>query len=105
MKTNFIIIFLFLITSSAYARSKFCPEAELSEEQTAQVKELRKNVKANTEGLSKEEKRAAWVDLQQSILDIATSEEQKLLFLYALRAENIREAVLKRDFLKSKQLK
>ena len=78
MKTNFIILFLFLITSSAYTRSKFCPEAELSGEQKAQVKELRKNFKANKEGLNREEKRAAWADLQQSILnDIAISEEQQ----------------------------
>ena len=77
MKTNFILIFLFLITSSAYTRSKSCPEAQLSVEQTDQIKDLRKNFRANKEGLNREEKRAAWAGLQQSILDIATSQEQR----------------------------
>ena len=45
MKTNLILISLFFITSSAHAHSKFCPEAELSEEQHKRIKENRKAAK------------------------------------------------------------
>ncbi len=136
MKTGFIIIFLSFVTSSVYAHSgfcpeaelskeqkgqikeqkqavwtdfhdyiletvptseeqkaalaecferkhkrgrNFCPEAELSEEQKAQVKELRKNSRSSVQKLSKKERRSARKELQQNILDtVPTSEEQQV---------------------------
>ena len=78
MKTSFIFILLSFITSSVYARSSFCPTAELSEEQKAQVKELRKNFKSAVQGLDKKEKRAMWVDFKAQVLEtVPTSEEQQ----------------------------
>lgn len=44
MKTSFILIFLSFITSPVYARSNSCPDAALSEEQQAQIKEQKQTV-------------------------------------------------------------
>ena len=56
----------------------FCPEAKLSEEQKAQVKELRENFRSSTQELDREGKQAARKELQQNILEtVPTSEEQK----------------------------
>ena len=76
MKTKFIPIILFFLNSLAYAHVD-CPEANLSEEQEAQIKELRQEVKASAEDLSREEKRAAWKDLRTRILERVVEGEQR----------------------------
>ena len=77
MKIIFLIS-LFFITSSVYAHPNFCPEANLSDEQKAQIKELRQNFRNATQGLSKDERRAAKTEMQQTILEnIATTDEQR----------------------------
>ena len=55
-----ILISLFLITSSVYARSNSCPEANLSDEQTAQINDLRQSFRSSLQGqeLTKEQKQA-----------------------------------------------
>lgn len=59
----FVFIFFSLITSSVYAHSNFCPEANLSEDQRAQIKE---------------QKRAVWADFHTHILEtVSATEEQK----------------------------
>ena len=65
-------------TISVYADSKFCPEAELSDEQLAHIKESHRNFRDSTCELSKEERKTARADLQQKILEtLSTSEAQK----------------------------
>ena len=77
MKTSFIFI-LFFITPLVYADSNFCSEAELSEEQKAQVKELREAFKASAQDLSKEERRTMRADFKAQVLEtVPTSEEQQ----------------------------
>ena len=79
MKRSFFVIFLSFITSSVYAYSNFCSEADLSDEQRAHTKELHQEFRASVEGLSKEERRAKWGEFSQTILDaVADSEEQKV---------------------------
>ena len=59
-------------------RRNVCPEAELSEKQKSQVKELRKNFRSSIQELSKKERQAARKELQQNILEtVPTSEEQQ----------------------------
>ena len=81
MKAIFLIS-LFFITSSVYARPNFCPEANLSDEQKAQKKALHSEFRNSTEELSKEERKAAKVQLRQNILAIASlTDEQRAALL------------------------
>ena len=78
MKMNILIIGLSLMASSVYARPD-CPEAGFSEEQKAHVKELRQDFKSSVEGLSREERRTAWSEFHQTVLDtIPETDEQKV---------------------------
>ena len=76
MKISFILIFLSFITSSVYAHSNSCPEAELSEDQQAQIKE---------------KKRAAWANFHAQILEtVPTSEEQQAALAECFERNNKR---------------
>lgn len=69
------------VLSECFERKKdrnFCPDATLSEEQQAQVKELHKGFWSSVQELDRKEKRAVRKELQQNILDtVPTSEEQQ----------------------------
>ena len=60
-------------------RRNFCPEAELSEEQKAQIRELRQNFRNSVKDKSKDERQAARAELHGHILEVVpTSEEQRV---------------------------
>lgn len=55
-----------------------CPEAGLSEEQKAQIKEIRQNLRDSNHGLSREERQTNKAELQKTILEtIPETEEQR----------------------------
>ena len=61
MKISFIAVLFFFITLSAYAHPRFCPEAELTEDQRNQIKELREDFKSSIldlESLTDDQKEA-----------------------------------------------
>lgn len=69
MKTNFLIIVLSIMVSSLYAHADFCPEADLSEAQETQRKELMRGFISSLRGLSKAERKTQWEGFQQTLLD------------------------------------
>ena len=99
MKTSFIFILISFITPLIYADSNFCPTADLSEEQKAQVKELRKSFKASTQDLSKEEKRAMRADFKAQVLEtVPTSEEQQAVLAECFDKRKGKHSRKKRNF-------
>ena len=76
MKT-ILVIFSFMMASSVYAHSKFCPEANLSDEQKTQIKELRKDFRDSVKELNREDKEKARAEFHQTVLDTVAGNEQK----------------------------
>ena len=58
-------------------KKRFCPKAELSEVQETQIKELLENFKAASHDMHWKDKKAAWRELEKTILDIVSASEEQ----------------------------
>ena len=55
----------------------YCPEANLSEEQRQEIQSMRRQLRNNLKGISREEKKAKRMELHQLILEDVLTEEQR----------------------------